>query len=92
MFANSLAGNDGGLMALSADASTMAISASYNVDANWEVALRITDYDNDAESTEITANNYLDGHGLKWQIGMQETDDGAGNDTSVMLIGLTVAF
>jgi hypothetical protein len=91
MFANSLAGNDGGLMALSADASTMAISASYNVDANWEVALRITDYDNDAESTEITANNYLDGHGLKWQIGMQETDNGT-TDTSTMMVGLTVAF
>ena len=94
-FTNSLAGaNDGAVngMALAADASTMAISASYNIDANWEVALRITDWDNDNESTEITANNYLDGHGLKWQIGMQETDDGAGNDTSAMLVGLTVAF
>ena len=77
---------------MSADASTMAISASYNVDANWEVALRITDYDNDSESTEITANNYLDGHGLKWQIGMADTDNDAGADTSVMMIGLTVAF
>ena len=94
-FTNSLAGaNDGAVngMALAQDASTMAISASYNIDANWEVALRITDWDNDNESTEITANNYLDGHGLKWQIGMQETDDGAGNDTSAMLVGLTVAF
>ncbi len=94
-FMNSLAGaNDGAVngMALAQDASTMAISASYNIDANWEVALRITDWDNDNESTEITANNYLDGHGLKWQIGMQETDDGAGNDTSAMLVGLTVAF
>jgi hypothetical protein len=93
-FSNSLAGTDTGLMALAADASPMVISASYVVDANWEVALRITDYDDagGSESTEITANNYIDGHGLKWQIGMQETDNDAGADTSNLMIGLTVAF
>jgi len=93
-FSNSLAGTDTGLMALAGDASPMVISASYNVNANWEIALRITDYDDagGSESTEITSNNYLDGHGLKWQIGMQETDNDAGADTSNMMIGLTVAF
>jgi hypothetical protein len=97
-FSNSLAGNDGGLMSLADDASTMAISASYNINANWEIAVRMTDYDNDNESTEVTATNYLDGHGLKWQIGMADSDydlvDGDGNDQdlSTIMIGLTVAF
>ena len=97
-FSNSLAGNDGGLMSLAGDASTMAISASYNINANWEIAVRMTDYDNDNESTEVTATNYLDGHGLKWQIGMADSDydllDVGGNDQdlSAIMIGLTVAF
>jgi len=94
-FTNALAGSDqGGAAGLVADASAMVISGSYNIDANWEVAVRMTDYDDDAtgsELTEITANNYLDGHGLKWQIGMVQVDTDAG-DTDWMTIGLTVSF
>jgi len=89
------AGGSGSLgNSLEMDSGCMAISLSYNVTENWEVAVRLTDMDDMAgnESTEITANNYLDGHGLKWQIGMADTDNDAGTDTSVMMIGLTVAF
>jgi len=89
------AGGSGSLgTALEADSGCMVINLSYNIDANWEVAVRMTDLDDAAgtEGTEITANNYLDGHGLKWQIGMVEADNDAGADTSAMLIGLTVAF
>ncbi len=93
-FTNSLAGNDTGIMALAADASPMVISANYNVNADWNVALRMTDYDDGAgsESTEITANHFLDGHGLKWQIGMVQTDNDAGADSDMILVGLNVAF
>jgi len=89
------AGGSGSLgTALEGDSGCTVISLSYNVAENWEVALRSTDFDDAAggESTEITANNYLDGHGLKWQIGMVETDNDAGADTSAMMVGLTVAF
>ena len=89
------AGGSGSLgTALEADSGCMVISLSYNVAENWEVAVRMTDLDDTAgtEATEITANNYLDGHGLKWQIGMVEASDDGALDTSAMLVGLTVAF
>ncbi|MDP6938471.1 MAG: hypothetical protein QF848_06505 [Planctomycetota bacterium] len=89
------AGGSGSLgNALEADSGCMVINLSYNIDANWEVAVRMTDLDDadGTEATEITANNYLDGHGLKWQIGMVEAESDAGLDTSAMLVGLTVAF
>jgi len=93
--ADSGAGGSGTLgAALGADTSCMVISLSYNVAEDWEIALRSTDMDDAAgnTNTEITANNYLDGHGLKWQIGVSQPDNDAGTGTDTMMIGLTVAF
>jgi hypothetical protein len=40
------------------------------------------------EGLEITANHYLDGHGLKWQFGVAQPE--VGEDR--MMVGLTVSF
>ncbi len=80
--------------ALGGDTTPIAFSGSYNVNEDWEVALRFTDMDDAANSevTEVTANHYLDGHGLKWQIGIQQFSSDVMADLDSVMVGLNVAF
>jgi len=82
---------------LEGDTGPMAISLSYNIDANWSVALRSTDYDDllEVSSTEITATNTVSA-GVRWQIGTisveSDNDDFDLDDASVLQVGLGISF
>jgi len=74
------------------DTSPMAISASYNVNDTWSVAVRSTDYDFfGVETMEITATNTVS-EGVRWQIGQTEMDSDLSDSASLIQVGLGISF
>ena len=61
----------------------------------WEVAVRYQDLDNDAneDKIDISVNNYLDGHYLKWTLQYTTTSsDVDANEVDAFFLQLNVAI
>jgi hypothetical protein len=73
---------------LEANSTPITIGVTYQFNADWMIAVRMTDFDNTAgtERQEITAN-----HG-NWQIGMTVDSDDMGLDRDTLQVALHVGF
>jgi len=83
------AGSGGSLgTPLAGDTTPMTISVTYDFNADWMIAVRMTDFDDagGTERQEITAN-----HG-NWQIGMTADSSDTGSDTDTLQVALHVGF
>jgi hypothetical protein len=83
-------GNSLGLggLNLEGNSTPITIGVTYQFNADWMIAVRMTDFDNTAgtERQEITAN-----HG-NWQIGMTVDSDDMGLDRDTLQVALHVGF
>jgi hypothetical protein len=73
---------------LAGDTTPITIGLTYQFNADWMIAVRMTEFDDAAgtERQEITAN-----HG-NWQIGMTVDSDDAGLDSDTLAVALHVGF
>ncbi len=83
---------------IAADSTPISVQGSYMLQPDkWELGVRFQDFDNAAAGadsttrTDLSINNYIDGHSLKWMLNVQTDDEGA-NDESQVSLGLQVSF
>lgn len=87
------AANSGAGVGLSADSTYWGVTASYMVNEEWEVALRLQNLDDAADTQLITAgaNWFQSGHNAKWQFNVTDvSSDAAASEGTLLQAGLVL--
>jgi hypothetical protein len=87
-------GGTSGELALPLGESPMAISGTYAIGSDWEIGIRHQDLDlaDNSAILSIAANNYVNGHDVKYTIQMDTISADGVDDVSILSIGLQVGF